>query len=222
MRIHLKTLGCRLNEAELEGWARQFQAEGHRIVNQATEADLVILNSCAVTQDAVRKSKQLIRRTHRENPAAKLMVSGCFASLQPDEAKAELGVDWVVANADKGRLVDIAKENLDVPTMPALASEPGEAALFAMGRQRAFVKVQDGCRYRCTYCIVTLARGEEASRGIAEVVNEINLLHQAGVQEFILTGVHLGGWGSDLGLSLPDLIAAVLTDNHPQHIRYFA
>lgn len=219
LRIHLKTLGCRLNEAEVEGWARQFQAEGHRIVNQATEADLVILNSCAVTQDAVRKSKQLIRRTHRENPAAKLMVSGCFASLQPDEAKAELGVDWVVANADKGRLVDIAKENLDVPTMPALASEPGEAALFAMGRQRAFVKVQDGCRYRCTYCIVTLARGEEASRGIAEVVNEINLLHQAGVQEFILTGVHLGGWGSDLGLSLPDLIAAVLTDTAIPRLR---
>ena len=210
MRINLKTLGCRLNEAELETWARQFQAEGHQIVQHATEADLIVLNSCAVTHDAVRKSKQLIRRTHRENPTAKLLATGCYASLNPEEAGAALGVDLVVANPDKGRLVQLAKEQLELPTMPWLATEPGEASLFALGRQRAFVKVQDGCRYRCTFCIVTLARGEESSRGIAEIVDEINALHAEGVQEAILTGVHLGGWGGELGLHLEDLIRAIL------------
>ena len=219
MRINLKTLGCRLNEAELETWARQFQAEGHRIVDQSAEADLVVLNSCAVTQDAVRKSKYLIRRTHRENPSAKLVMTGCYASLNPEEAKTALGVDLVVNNADKHRLVEIAKESLDMPTMPEFASEPGEASLFAMGRQRAFVKVQDGCRYRCAYCIVTLARGEESSRDIAEIVAEINTLYFEGVQEAILTGVHLGGWGSDLGMRLDDLLSALLEQTEIPRLR---
>ena len=219
MRINLKTLGCRLNEAELETWARQFQAEGHRIVQKATEADLIVLNSCAVTNDAVRKSKHLIRRTHRENPSAKLLVTGCYASLNTEEVKTVLGVDLVVANPDKGRLVEIARENLDIPTMPSLATEPGEASLFALGRQRAFVKVQDGCRYRCTYCIVTLARGEETSRGVAEIIEEINALHAEGIQEAILTGVHLGGWGNDLGLRLEDLLLAVLENTDIPRLR---
>lgn len=218
-KINFKTLGCRLNEAELETWARQFQAEGHRVINDAAEADLIVINSCAVTQDAVRKSKQLIRRTHRENPHAKLMVTGCYASLNPDETQAALGVDLVVANHDKERLVQIAKDHLNLPTMPVLATEPGESSLFAMGRQRAFVKVQDGCRYRCTFCIVTLARGDERSRGIGEIVNEINALEAAGVPECILTGVHLGGWGSDLGLHLEDLIAAVLDNTDIPRLR---
>jgi len=210
MRVNLKTLGCRLNEAELETWAEQFRADGHRIVPNADEADLIVLNSCAVTQDAVRKSRTLIRRTHRENPTAKLVLSGCFASLNPQEAVESLGVDLVVSNANKERLVEIAKEELDIPTMPAFSTEPGENALYTLGRQRAFVKVQDGCRYRCTFCIVTVARGEEKSRSIAEVVTEINALHAQGIQEAILTGVHLGGWGSDLGMNLEDLIAALL------------
>ena len=219
MQINLKTLGCRLNEAELETWARQFQSEGHCIVQKATEADLIVFNSCAVTNDAVRKSKHLIRRTHRENPSAKLLVTGCYASLNSDEVKAALGVDFIVTNSDKGRLVEIARENLDILTMPSLATEPGEASLFALGRQRAFVKVQDGCRYRCTYCIVTLARGEETSRGIADILKEINALHAEGIQEAILTGVHLGGWGNDLGLRLEDLILAIMENTDIPRLR---
>jgi len=219
MRVNLKTLGCRLNEAELETWARQFQAEGHRIVPDADEADMIVLNSCAVTQDAVRKSRHLIRRMHRESPQAKLVLSGCYASLNPEEAKNALGVDLVVGNADKARLVEIAREALDLPTMPNYATEPGEASLFTLGRQRAFVKAQDGCRYRCTFCVVTLARGEEKSRPVAEIVDEINALHGQSIEEFILTGVHLGGWGSDLGLRLEDLIEAVLEQTQIPRLR---
>lgn len=219
MRVHLKTLGCRLNEAELETWAQQLQAEGHSIVQNTGDADLIVLNSCAVTQDAVRKSRNLIRRAHRENPRAKLVVSGCYATLNPDEISEELGVDLVVGNTDKARLIDIAKEKLDLRTMPAFSTEPGEASLFAIGRQRAFVKVQDGCRYRCTFCIVTVARGEESSRSIAEVVHEVAALESQGIQEVVLTGVHLGGWGAEFGLSLVDLVRALLEQTSIPRIR---
>ena len=106
MKIHLKTLGCRLNEAELETWAQAFQKSGHQVTRQAEDANLIVINSCAVTQDAARKSRQLIRRVHRENPAAKLVVSGCYATLNQQEAEQLLGVDLVVSNKDKDQLVE--------------------------------------------------------------------------------------------------------------------
>ena len=218
MRVQLKTLGCRLNEAELETWAREFQADGHRIVAEDEPADLVVFNSCAVTGEAVRKSRQLLRRTVRENPGARLVLSGCYATLNRAEAES-LGVDLVVANADKAHLVEIVRCELDLPAMPALATEPGEVALFRLGRQRAFVKVQDGCRYRCTYCIVTVARGAERSRSIGEIVSEINGLHEQGIQEAVLTGVHLGGYGDDTGTDLVGLIRAVLADTAIPRLR---
>lgn len=210
MQVHLKTLGCRLNEAELETWAQAFQQRGHSITREVAQAQLVIINSCAVTQDAARKSKQLIRRIHRDNPQAKLVVSGCYATLNSDEAAQLLGVDLIIGNQDKQQLVEKTLAALDLDTMPAMSTEPGEIALFSRGRQRAFVKVQDGCRYRCTFCIVTVARGEERSRPIAEVVEEINNLHQQGINEAIITGVHLGGYGSDIDSHLVALIQAIL------------
>ncbi len=209
MRVHLKTLGCRLNEAELEGWARDFRARGFELSSEAEGADLLVVNTCAVTEEAVRKSRKLLRRTQRDNPAARLVVSGCYASLDPDQANG-LGVDLVIPNAEKDRLVEIAARELDLPTMPASATEPGEYSLLARNRQRAFIKVQDGCRYRCSYCIVTLARGEERSRPVSEVVEEVNRVHAAGIQEVVLAGVHLGGYGSDRESSLYELVEAVL------------
>lgn len=136
-----------------------------------------MINSCAVTQDAVKKSKQLIRRVHRDNPQAKLVVSGCYATLNESEAAQLMGVDLIVGNNDKNQLVERTLSELNMDSMPAMSTEPGEVSLFSRGRQRAFVKVQDGCRYRCTFCIVTVARGEERSRSIDEVVAEINALH---------------------------------------------
>ncbi len=219
MQIHLKTLGCRLNEAELETWAQAFQAQGHSITRDILTAQLVVINSCAVTQDAARKSRQLIRRIHRENPHAKLVVSGCYATLNTDEAQSLLGVDLVVSNKDKENLVEKALSELNFDTMPAMATEPAEIALFTRGRQRAFVKVQDGCRYRCTFCIVTVARGEETSRSIFDVVSEINTLHAQGIKEVILTGVHLGGYGSDNNENIVSLIQAILTQTQIPRLR---
>src|SRR5574343_1021114 len=183
MQIHLKTVGCRLNEAELETWAQAFQAKGHGITRNLSDAQLVIINSCAVTQDAVKKSKQMIRRIHRDNPQAKLVVSGCYATLNEEEATQLMGVDLIVGNQDKNQLVEKTLAELNLDSMPAMSAEPGEFSLFSRGRQRAFVKVQDGCRYRCTFCIVTVARGEEHSRPIQDVIDEINNLHSQGINE---------------------------------------
>jgi threonylcarbamoyladenosine tRNA methylthiotransferase MtaB len=210
MQIHLKTLGCRLNEAELETWAQAFQAKGHGITRNLSEAQLVIINSCAVTQDAVKKSKQMIRRIHRDNPQAKLVVSGCYATLNETEAAQLMGVDFIVGNQDKNQLVEKTLAELNLNSMPAMSTEPGEVSLFSRGRQRAFVKVQDGCRYRCTFCIVTVARGEESSRPVQDVIQEINTLYSQGINEAIITGVHLGGYGSDISSNLVELITEIL------------
>jgi len=216
MRVHLKTLGCRLNEAELETWSRDFQLLGHEITQELNEADLVVVNTCAVTGEAVRKSRKLIRRAQRNNPTAKLVVSGCYASLDPADSS---GIDLIINNQDKDRLVEIASKQLNLHAMPEMATEPGENTLLTRGRQRAFIKVQDGCRYRCTFCIVTLARGEERSRPAEEIINEINELHAGGIQEAVLTGVHIGGYGSDVGSNLFQLIQAILDGTNIPRIR---
>ncbi len=219
MHIHLRTLGCRLNEAELETWAQGFQKAGHQITREHERADLIVINSCAVTQDAARKSRQLIHRIHRDNPTAKLVVSGCYATLNQDEAAQLMGVDLVVGNAEKNQLVDKTLSELNLTSMPNMATEPGEISLFRRGRQRAFVKVQDGCRYRCTFCIVTIARGEERSRPIQTIIDEINHLAGQGIKEIILTGVHLGGYGSEINSHLSELIQTILSDTNIPRIR---
>ncbi len=220
MQVHLRALGCRLNEAELETWAHEFRRIGHGITRSISEADVVVLNTCAVTREAVRKSRQAARRLQRDNPRARIVLSGCYATLEPDRAFDELGVDLVVGNRDKTRLVDIAVRELDLATAPAMATEPGASALFARGRERAFVKIQDGCRYRCTFCVVTIARGDERSRPVHEIVREINRLHVDGIQEVVLTGVHVGGYGSDLGTKLETLVQSILADSDVRRIRF--
>jgi len=219
MRVHLQALGCRLNEAELESWARDFRSQGIGLAANAGDADIVVVNTCAVTAESVRKSRNLIRRAQRQNPNAKLVMSGCYAALSPEQAADELGVDLVVSNTDKDRLVEITQQALSLPIMPQGATEPGETALLQRGRQRAFIKVQDGCRYRCTYCVVTLARGEERSRQVDDIIDEINALHSKGIQEIVLAGVHLGGYGSDIDLTLSDLVREVLARTPVPRIR---
>jgi threonylcarbamoyladenosine tRNA methylthiotransferase MtaB len=219
MRVHLNTIGCRLNEAELETWSRDFLALGHQITGDPGDADLVVVNTCAVTGEAVRKSRKLMHRAHRRNPRAKLVVSGCYASLEPSQTTAIPGVDLVIDNRDKEQLVAIAQERLDLHAMPQLATEPGANPLLARGRQRAFIKVQDGCRYQCTFCIVTVARGEERSRPIPEILEQINRLHGEGIQEAVLTGVHIGGYGSDCNSDLFELVERVLAETDIPRLR---
>ncbi len=219
MRVHLKTLGCRLNEAEIESWANDFSAQGHTLVNEDAAPDVLVLNTCAVTQGAVRKSRQLVRKTHKKNPKAKLVVSGCYATLNEQETVSLDGVDLLVNNQQKDQLVQLTLAQLSEETMPSIATEPNAVALFSRGRQRAFIKVQDGCRYRCSFCIVTVARGDEKSKPIPDIVAEANAIHQQGVSEIVITGVHLGGYGSDIKENLYNLITALLTQTSIPRIR---
>jgi len=219
MKIALHAIGCRLNEAENATWAREFQLAGHQIVTSVANADVIIFNTCAVTTEAARKSRQIVKRLHRQNPEAKLVATGCYATLEPDKLARIMGVDQVVSNADKDELVALITDQWRSPVMPELAAEPGAVYVYPGSRTRAFVKVQDGCRNRCTFCIVTVARGEERSRGVAAIIDEINALHAAGYREAVLTGVHLGGYGSDLGESLFSLVQAILTNTSIPRLR---
>lgn len=211
-RVHIATLGCRVNEAETGTWERQFGARGHRVVEAPEQADVIVLNSCAVTAEAAKKSRQLVRRVHRDHPTARLVLTGCYASLEAEAAAALAGVDLVVANADKERLVALVEAHLPAGVMPSLAQEADEEAAFPYrrSRTRAFVKVQDGCRNQCAFCIVTVARGEERSRSIEEVVQEVRQRQDEGYEELVLTGIHIGGYGHDHGTTLASLLEAVL------------
>ncbi|PCI66493.1 MAG: tRNA (N(6)-L-threonylcarbamoyladenosine(37)-C(2))-methylthiotransferase MtaB [Gammaproteobacteria bacterium] len=220
MKVYLTSLGCRLNEAELQTWANDFSQFGISVVSEQADATLIVINTCAVTGEASRKSRQTIRRYHRNNPTAKIIITGCYASLEKEEAQDLLGVDLVVSNKDKNKLAEKARELLDFSEMPFAASEPGASALFTRNKERAFIKVQDGCRYRCSYCIVTIARGDEVSRSIEDIVEEINRLTKAGIKEIVITGVHVGGYGSDIDLSLYQLVSAILKKTTIPRIRF--
>ncbi len=217
MKVHFKALGCRLNEAELESWSSEFIQKGYQLTQDSSEADLVIFNSCAVTAEADRKSRKLINRIHKSNPASRLVVTGCYASLQAEQVKKQLGVDLVIANQQKDNLVNLVESNLDLPVQILKNSEA--STIFARGRHRAFIKIQDGCRYRCTFCIVTVARGDERSRLQQDIIQEINQHHQQGVQEVVITGVHVGGYGSDTGSNLYELLNEILDKTSVPRIR---
>ncbi|MBX2824473.1 MAG: tRNA (N(6)-L-threonylcarbamoyladenosine(37)-C(2))-methylthiotransferase MtaB [Gammaproteobacteria bacterium] len=219
MRVFLSALGCRLNEAEIETWGMKFGLAGHSLVETAVDADVIVLNTCAVTAEAVRKSRKSIQRLQRENPSARMVVSGCYVTLDTADAQA-CGIDLVIPNDDKDELVRRCHEQFaDGFSMPIAATSPA-ASLFQRHRQRAFIKVQDGCRYRCTFCIVTVARGAERSRPPGEIIDEINQLVSTGIQEIVLTGVHVGGYGSDLQCTLYQLVEQILRDTDIPRIRF--
>jgi len=218
MRIYLESLGCRLNYAEMSALGRQLAGAGHELAASAEEADLCVVNSCAVTGEAARQSRQLARRLARVNPAARLVVTGCYATLEGEAAAQLPNVDLVVGNARKDELLALIDDGRRT-TDDENSSPISHLRAFSSSRTRAFIKVQDGCRNRCTFCIVTVARGDERSRPIAEIVAEVNALHAEGTQEAVLTGVHLGGFGSDLGAGLRELVAALLADTTIPRLR---
>ncbi len=217
MKVNFQALGCRLNEAELESWSNDFMQKGHELSLHYDDADVIIFNSCSVTAEADRKSRNLINRIHKRNPTSKLVVTGCYASLQARRVREHLGVDLVIPNEAKDNLVETILDHYqgeDVPTSKARGHY-----LFDRGRHRAFIKIQDGCRYRCTFCIVTVARGEERSRPLPDIIDEINRHYDQGVLEVVITGVHVGGYGSDTGSNLYRLISEILEKTAIPRIR---
>jgi threonylcarbamoyladenosine tRNA methylthiotransferase MtaB len=217
MRVYLESTGCRLNQSEIETLARQFRQAGHTVVHTAEEADVCVVNTCAVTREATRSSRNMIRCLNRSNTGAEIVATGCYAHLSPDLVKALPGVARVVDNIEKERLVPLVL-NLDEETFEPLNREyfPG-----ASGRTRAFVKAQDGCNNRCTFCVTTIARGPGRSRPLEDVIREIQALAAAGYREAVLTGVHLGSYGDDRGEGegLAQLVRAILSATDISRLR---
>jgi threonylcarbamoyladenosine tRNA methylthiotransferase MtaB len=221
MKVYLQSLGCRLNQSELETMARRFTAAGHVVVSDAAQADVCVLNTCAVTAEAERKSRHGIRALAHINPQARIAVVGCYATLMPERCADLPGIQWIVPNEEKGTVVDVVDkgEANRIEGTDAIASSLDLPRPY--GRTRAFVKVQDGCDNHCTYCVVRLLRGPSRSRPLAEIVAEVQAHVEEGCQEAVLTGVNLGAYGRDLELSvgLPTLVEALLADTDLPRLR---
>ncbi|MBN1372503.1 MAG: MiaB/RimO family radical SAM methylthiotransferase [Anaerolineaceae bacterium] len=209
MKIYLDSVGCRLNQSEIEQFARQFRAAGHTLVGSAAEADLVVVNTCAVTAAASSDSRSRVRQAARAGGAG-IAVTGCWATLEPGAAAGLPGVTRVVDNMHKDALVaDLLGLPAEVFDLEPLAREPLPGLHL---RTRAFIKVQDGCDNHCTFCITRVARGAGRSRPLDEVLADVNSALAGGAQEVVLTGVHLGSWGQDFTAPahLYDLARALL------------
>lgn len=216
MNVFLDMVGCRLNQAEIEQMARQFRAEGHSIVPEAGQADLVVVNTCSVTGQAAADSRQKIRHAARAG-AGEVVATGCWTSLAPAQALALPGVKRIIPNEQKDTLVadllGLPREHFDQEPL-ARAPIPG-----LRQRTRAFIKVQDGCDNNCTFCVTTLARGAGRSRPAADVVADIRAALEGGAQEIVLTGVHLGSWGQDFGAHLSRLVKSILAETDTLRLR---
>jgi threonylcarbamoyladenosine tRNA methylthiotransferase MtaB len=220
MRVRLESIGCRLNIGEIDAMARGLAAAGHRVVGPGENADLCILNTCTVTSIASQKSRQLIRQLRRGNPESKVIVTGCDAEISPREIR-EVGVDLVVGNADKERLLELAEAR---GLLDPASTDPDAQVLFEPGdatRTRAFLKVQDGCDNHCTYCVITVARGAGRSVLDSSVLNEVHELQGLGYREVVLSGVHLGSYGHDLGdrHGLQHLVERILAESDIERLR---
>ncbi len=219
MKVYIKMVGCRLNQSEIDTMARQFEQLGHEIVDNPEVADHFVLNTCAVTNEATKTSRKLIREFNRMNPDGETTVTGCYAQISPQDITVLPGVKRVVNNQDKSQIVS----QLTGETVEIYDTEPFERDNIpgTLGRTRAFVKVQDGCDNACTFCVTTVARGNGQSRTIEEVVKEVNYLYSIGYQEAVLTGVHLGSFGHDFGDTdgLVHLVQALLSDTDMPRIR---
>jgi threonylcarbamoyladenosine tRNA methylthiotransferase MtaB len=195
-RCSVVTLGCKVNHYDSQVIRERALAAGYETVDEDAAADVVVVNTCAVTMQGTAKSRREIRRLRRKNPGARIVVTGCAAEapgekrgLLPDE------VDLVVSNRDKARLFEI----LDDDAAPSRGARAGD--VFGVSRfgdsTRAYLKVEDGCDEFCTFCIIPLVRGRVASREIADAVAEAKRLVAAGYREVVLTGIHLGAFGRD-------------------------
>ena len=213
-RVSFHTLGCKLNFSESSTLARQFAEGGFERVAPTAEADICVINSCSVTEHADKKCRNLIRRLHRRNPEAIIAVTGCYAQLKPQEIAAIDGVDIVLSNNDKGdlyrRVVELGAKGRQIVTTCTTDELTRFFAAFSGGdRTRAFLKVQDGCDYCCSYCTIHYARGSSRNMPVADLVREARQIAAAGQKEIVLTGINTGDFGRTTGERFIDLLRAL-------------
>lgn len=210
--VGIHTLGCKLNYAESAGVAAAFTRNGFALAGDGERADVWIINTCSVTGSADRECRQVIRRIRRRAPDAFIVVTGCYAQLHPELAASLDGVDAVVGSREKGRLFELITDfrRRDVPLV--LVS-PGDDTHFwgadssgFGGRTRAFLKIQDGCDYNCSYCVIPQARGRSRSESPGAVEDRARAVVVRGYKEIVLTGVNVGDYGRTSGWSFHDLL----------------
>lgn len=226
MKIAFHTLGCKVNQNDSQAIAELFRGQGHEIVPFESGADVYIINTCAVTKVSEQKSRQIIRKGMDLNPEALVVVTGCYAQTSPKEIAGIPGVHLVVGLADRPRLADLVSEYLgsgrSQVNVTSIADVKGWQDLpvsAPLERTRATLKIEDGCNEFCSYCIVPYARGRVRSMPMPEVIENFTGLIEKGFREIVLTGIHLGHYGKDLGVGLDNLLKQLLQTKGDYRIR---
>lgn len=215
-RVSFHTLGCKLNFSESSTLAREFEQNGYVRVGSERDADVCVINSCSVTEHADKKCRNLVRKIHRRNPSAIIAVTGCYAQLKPQEIAKIEGVDIVLSNNDKGdlyqRVAELMGRKAESPFVTSCQTEELTRffAAFSSGdRTRTFLKVQDGCDYKCAYCTIHYARGSSRNMPIADLIEEACEIARLGQKEIVITGINTGDFGRTTGESFYDLLRAL-------------
>ena len=220
------TLGCKVSQYETEAIAEKFENNGFEIKDFNDFCDIYVINTCTVTAEADRKSRQIIRRAKRKNKDAKVIVCGCYSQRSKDEVAAIEDVDAVIGSANKLSIVDIANDLLSggkkISNVTDIYSEPFEKMSITKGpRTRVYVKIEDGCECKCTYCAIPSARGNVRSKSKDDVISEVEALSKSGVKEIVLTGIETGSYGADFekDYRLKDLLYELNERNSAEQIR---
>ncbi len=230
-KVAIINLGCKVNKYESDAMAEKLQAAGMCIVEPEEYADVYIVNTCSVTNMAQRKSRQMLRRAKKNNPDAKIIAAGCYVNAEHDILLEEDFVDVLVSNNRKKEIVQVVEEaleqgegyrcDLERGTNPVdyyldinktnEYEEMGCLDTTVMNHQRAYIKIQDGCNQFCSYCIIPYTRGRVRSRKPENILAEIEKLAEEGIREFVLTGIHISSYGTDVegGWDLGDLLYAI-------------
>ncbi len=224
MRFFVQNFGCRAAQADGAALESLLAQKGMVAATERLNADLVVLNTCTVTAAADRDVRQTVRRVHRENPAARILVTGCYAQRAPDELAAIDGVEWVVGNSHKTQIADLVSSVEyhggihvgDIFAQHDFLSAPVSEA--AGDRTRPNLKIQDGCNNRCSFCIIPSVRGRSRSASVAQVVEQMRKL-SARYREVVLSGINLGRWGRENSMRLADLVRALLSETGIERLR---
>jgi len=216
-KVAFYTLGCKVNQYETEAISELFEKAGYEVVDFGDMADVYIINTCTVTGESARKSRQMIRRAKAINKDSIVVVAGCYAQTEAEEVAGIPGVNLVIGTKDRSRIVDYVQEIIDggesINAVDNIMRERQFEELKIGNfkeHTRAFVKIQEGCNQFCSYCIIPYARGPVRSRDPEDIVDEVEKIAENGFKEIVITGIHIASYGKDLGnISLLDIIRKV-------------
>lgn len=228
-KVAFYTLGCKVNQYETDAMMGLFKSKGYEIVDFEDIADVYIINTCTVTGEGARKSRQIIRRAVKKNPEAVIAVVGCYAQISPEKVIDIPGVDVIVGTNNKSRIVELVEQSRK-SSLPLIhvndikkETEFEEISPYLYrGRTRAFLKIQEGCNQFCSYCIIPYARGPIRSRDPERILEEAYKLAEQGFKEIVLTGINLGAYGKDLdehSINLEDIIKIICPIQGIERIR---